>query len=332
MPAPRYINPIQWSIKVEGCGKRRCSTESGELSNGSLGRPPFAIEADRLSPQSTNHPSGGKGKALLLGEEGYAGVKAVRLAEIREVDRLPTGRQKQRGESDGNAVSDVRAAEDLRFFQTEHKVGRRTQPQDQKYSTDPKVREQYRYYIASSGDCSDGCVIPGTKRHASCPPARRKEEPTQPPYMNDGSNADNNHKPSSTCGSHVSQRSSAASEAVRRPRSSTSTRSRSSGRSSAVSVRSSSGYSGIAKPAQRQNPFERGQASICSSRTSTTRSENYHGCSETLSAVSAQNLRNRDKFKYAPSARSRSTTTTSASGWSQVSSESSSGLFSRYSA
>jgi hypothetical protein len=125
-------------------------------------------------------------------------------------------------------------------------------------------------------------------------------------------------------------------------------RSRSSVRSSAASEQSFSG--------SRHNPFKRQQGSVCSSRTSRAPSETSsaqssltqsksayggstvscksrvsHESSQTSRALSARNLKNHDKvkFKFAPAARSCSSATTSASAWSQMSSENASSLYSR---
>jgi len=332
MPAPRYINPAQWShinrgedAQVSYGKKKQCSIDCGNSSSESSGRVPFATEADRSSPQPANLPSGGKGKAPSFGEGEYAGVKASRLAEMRVVGDLQTnGRIKQPVEGN-HAVSDAKAAEVSRFFQPEHAVGRRSKPANQTYYTDPKAREKYRYYISSSGNGADVGRIPGTKRHASCPRTARANDAaaTDPPGTNHAANADSHHRPASSCGSDLSQ-GSAASVPYGRPRSGTSVRSRSSVKSSAASGRSCSSYGG--------STVEQRQGSVYSSRTSQVQSQSSRGSSQTSCALSARNLKSRDRVKFVPPPRSSSSATTSASGWSQMSSENSSSLYSRSSA
>lgn len=335
MVADRIINPAHWSVNTEGCGKRRSSVECS--SGSSVGRTPFATEADRSSPPPQNQSSGGKGKAPSSIDGGYAGVKASRLAEIRETDNLPSAPQKQRVDCK-NSVSDARAAEDSRFFQAEHKVGRKMQQGDQKYYTDPKACEQYRYYIANTKDGIDGCKIPGTKRHSK-PQVQEMEAAKPPYYTEDKAHFQGPHRrPASSCGSDMSQ-GSATSGLHGRPRSATSVRSksgvsmrsRSSVRSSAASERSYGGYSSSAiEPVPRNNPFQQRQGSICDSRTSEVSSEISCRSSQTSRALSAHNLKRYSRGKDAPSARPCSSAATSASGWSQMSSQVASSLRSDY--
>eukprot|EP00746_Dinoflagellata_sp_MGD_P164657 gnl/MRDRNA2_/MRDRNA2_93415_c0_seq1.p1 gnl/MRDRNA2_/MRDRNA2_93415_c0~~gnl/MRDRNA2_/MRDRNA2_93415_c0_seq1.p1 ORF type:complete len:336 (+),score=53.43 gnl/MRDRNA2_/MRDRNA2_93415_c0_seq1:82-1089(+) len=331
MPAPRVINPVYWSNVREdvgegNCGKRRCSLDSGSCT--SSGRAPFATEADRAVPPSPPQTSGGKGKAPVLGEGGgYAGVNASRLAQIHDqVGDLPDGGRVIKKRIDGtNAVSDARAAEDTRFFQEGHKVGRRQQPENQKYYVDPKVREKYRYYIANSGD-GESDRIPGTKRHASQPKAGARDI-QKPALANDvpSGHAGTPNRPASACGGYG------------QPRSETSRRSKSSVASSAVSEQSFSGYSGsIVESAASHNPFGRRKNSVCSSRSSQAPSETSYRTSRAASDTSrrssrtdsTRNTQHRDKVKFNPPPRSCSSVATSASGWSQMSSENASSLYS----
>lgn len=296
------------------------------VSGSSVQRPPFAIEEDRSAPPPSNVSSGGKGRPSTtqeFAEGGYAGVRQNRINEIREVKTLP----KKQHIDPKISVSDQMAAEDVRFFESQHKVGRLHQPDAPKFSTDPRIREQYRYYIAASGDTR----VPGIKRHASCP--RVGPRPASSACESDA------QKPTSSCGHEVSRGGSPpprpasscgdVSKGSGARKSGTSVRSRSSvGRSSATSEQSYGGYSGsVLEPAAHRNPFQRKQRSDCSSQTSRTPTESTVSRSKELSA---RNLRNHDKVKFAPPARSHTSATTSASGWSKISSENSSDLYSQY--
>jgi hypothetical protein len=291
-------------------------------------RAPFATEADRAAPPSTIQSSGGKGKAPSVGEGGgYAGVKASRLAEIHEVEGgLPNGGRPIKKRVEGqNAVSDAKLAEETRFFEEGHKVGKRPQPENQKYYQDPKAREKYRYYLSTSGNAEDDRV-PGTRRHASQPRVGGEKASV----ASSVTHSEKQGRPASTCGSYRSD--SHTSGGYGRPRSEVSRRSKSSVRSSAASEQSGysgysgSGYSGsVVESAVRHNPFEGRRGSACSSKVSQAPSESSRGSSR---ALSARNLKNHDKVRFNPPARSCASAATSASGWSQMYSENASSLYS----
>merc|ERR1712224_44452 len=159
--------------------------------------------------------------------------------------------------------------------------GRRQQPENQKYYTDPKVREKYRYYITNSGDAEHD-RIPGTKRHASQPRTGVRDGEKQA-FANDvqSGHAGMLGKPASACGGGYGQ-----------PRSETSRRSKSSVKSSAVSERSFSGYSGsVVESAARNNPFGRRQSSVCSSGSSRAPSQSSYAASHAPSESSRRSSR-----------------------------------------